>query len=203
MLFQVEHFLQRWGYEGIFLSVLLGNIGFPLPEETIVLFAGYLAWREILTLPAVIIISIVSAIVGDNLGYWIGRRHGLPLLERYGHYLLITPHTFARARAFFARHGAKTVFLARFIAGLRFLAGPLAGATLMPFPRFALYNAAGAIVWVTTIAGVGYLLGAHLDLALRYVRRGEELLLLLAGVILLVLLVRALHRSRDITTGDE
>ncbi len=191
-------FLATYGYIGIAAIVLLGNLGFPVPEEAVVLFAGYLTWRGTLQLPLVLLVAVGSAVVGDNLGYWLGRRMGRSLLLRYGRYVAITPRLIRKADRFFRDHGDQTVFLARFVAGLRFLAGPLAGAAGMPFPRFFLFNLGGAILWMSVVVGLGNLFGAHLHILLRRIRQVEVLGVGFALAILLITWLR--HRRAN---GEE
>jgi membrane protein DedA with SNARE-associated domain len=193
----IEPLIAHWGYLGIFLAILLGNIGVPVPEESIILLSGYLAWRGTLSLPAVIIVGIVSAIAGDNLGYWIGREGGRPLLLRYGRYVFLSRRHIRRADQFFARHGHRAVFLGRFIAGIRFLAGPLAGISRMRFRQFFFYNAAGAVVYVGAVTLVGYAAGRHLHAVLEGLKRAEHFIALGAALLAAGLLWRFLGRKKE------
>ena len=188
-------FLATYGYIGIAAIVLLGNLGFPVPEEAAVLFAGYLTWRGTLRVPLVLLVAVGSAVVGDNLGYWLGRTKGRGLLLRYGRYVAITPRLIRKGDRFFQDHGDQTIFLARFVAGIRFLAGPLAGAAGMPFPRFFLLNLTGAVVWIGVIVGLGNLFGAHLHILLRRIRQVEVLGVGFALGILLIIWLR--HRRAN------
>lgn len=155
----LNELIAQWGAPAICLAVTLGNIGLPIPEETILILAGYLAWQGQILLPLVLGVGIVSAIAGDNLGYWIGRKYGPGAIERYGHWVLITPKRLEATRRFVTRHGAVGVFAARFLTGLRFLAGPLAGATGLQPPRFFVANLLGAVVYVPLAVGAGYAVG--------------------------------------------
>ncbi len=162
----------HWGYLAICFFVVLGNLGLPIPEESILVLAGYLVWREKLRLLWVLVAGVLSAMAGDNLGFWIGRRFGQDALERYGHWLLVTPDRFRRARGFMTKYGSYGVFAARFVTGLRFLAGPLAGSVGLRPPVFFLANALGAIVYVPAMVGAGYAIGDGLG---AYVRRIHHL----------------------------
>jgi len=155
----VNVFVQHWGYAGIILAVLLGNIGLPLPEETTLAVAGYAAARGELHLPTVIVVGMISAVIGDNIGYWLGRRYGREAIERYGRRVLITPKRLQRMSDFMIRYGGFAVFFARFVVGARFLAGPLAGASEMPPISFAIANLLGALVYVPYAVGIGYAIG--------------------------------------------
>ena len=188
----LHQFVGHWGYPAIFVVVVLGNVGLPVPEETILALAGYLVWRGKLRLSLVLVVGIVSAIVGDNLGYWLGRRYGQVALPRYARWVLGHPERLDAMKAFVARRGPVAVFVARFVPGVRFTAGPLAGALGLPFPSFLLANVAGAVVYVPVVVGaglaVGYGLGAYVERLRFLVGEVERMVLLvvLAGILALV-----------------
>jgi membrane protein DedA with SNARE-associated domain len=152
----VADFVSTWGYTAIFLIVVSGNIGIPVPEETILTVGGYLAWRGQLRFSIVVLVGMVSAVLGDNIGYWLGRRYGRRLLARWS---IASPARLERMQGFVVRYGAIAVFGARFIAGLRFMAGPLAGSTGLDPTRFFVANLLGAMVYVPVIVGAGYAIG--------------------------------------------
>ena len=104
--------LEHWGYLAIFLVVILGNVGLPVPEETILALAGYLVWRGQLRLVLVVAVGILSAAVGDNLGYWFGRRYGRGAIERYGQRALLPPERMEKVWRFVSRYGPRAVFAA-------------------------------------------------------------------------------------------
>jgi len=162
--------IETWGYVAVSLVVVFGNIGLPLPEETVLVVAGYLVWIERLRWPPLLAVGIASAVIGDNIGYWIGRRFGRAGLRRLARGLGIERLT--RAERFIARYGAPAVFVARFVAGLRVLAGPLAGAMGLPFGRFFLANLCGAVLFVPYAVGIGYALAYGLG---SYVERVHHL----------------------------
>ncbi len=162
----------HWGYLAIFFFVVLGNMGLPLPEETILILAGYLVWNDELRLPIVLAVGILSAVVGDNLGYWIGREFGRKAIERYGHWILATPKRMESIECIVIRYGARAVFAARCLPGLRFLAGPTAGATGLPPLPFFVANVLGASIYVPIGVGLGYLVGYGLG---DYVARLEHI----------------------------
>ena len=148
--------IEHWGYVAIFVFVILGNLGIPVPEESILVMAGYLVWQGELRLPLVLLVGIFSAILGDNLGYWIGRRYGQAAVVRYGRWVRLTPARLDATRRVVRRYGAVAVFAARFIAGLRFLVGPLAGSTGLPPFGFVTANILGALLYVPTMVAAGY-----------------------------------------------
>jgi len=160
----LRNYLAHWGYWAVGAALLLENAGLPMPGETILLLASFLAYSEHkLALPWIIVVGVCAATLGDNLGFAIGSYGGRPLLERYQRTLRIRPAVIARGEELFARYGAATIFVARFIAGLRIVAGPLAGVLRMPWRKFLVFNSLGAVLWVSVIASVGYLFGKHWD----------------------------------------
>jgi len=161
----------RYGYAVVFLGVFLENTGLPVPGETALLAGSALAHFGQLSLTRVIVTAIVGATLGDNLGFYIGRHGGRSIAERHGWRIGLTPERLRELDAFFERHGPKTVFVARFITGLRVVGAILAGASGMRWPTFIVYNATGAIVWCTAIALAGYFLGHSWDLLERWIGR--------------------------------
>ena len=150
---------------------MLENAGIPVPGETILLLASFLAYsRHELQLVYIILVGVCAATLGDNLGFAIGYRGGRPLLDRYREFFRISPATIARGERLFDEYGAVTIFFARFIFGLRVIAGPLAGVLRMQWKRFALFNFLGAVLWVSVIAGVGYKFGKHWDQLVDYIK---------------------------------
>jgi membrane protein DedA with SNARE-associated domain len=188
--------VEHWGYAAVFTSVLLGSIGLPVPEDSILMLAGYLVWRGDLSLPLVIGIGIVSASLGDNLGYWVGRRFGGSALRRYAARSWLPPATLEASQRFLRTHGAPAIFVARFVPGLRFAAGPVAGISGMPAGSFFLANILGAICYVPIIVGLGDAIGHGAGWRLERLRAAGvaiEHIVLIAAIAgtLITLLIRA------------
>ena len=181
---RVLSLVEHYGYLVVFFGVMLESIGVPLPGETILLASGVLAGRGHLDVGDAISFGILGAVVGDQIGYWAGRKGGRPFVLLWGRYVRITPDRLARAEAFFARHGGKAVFLARFFAGFRVFGALVAGISRMRWRTFALYNVLGGAVWATAAVLVGYFLGSSLGLVERWFGRATLLLavLVVAGV---------------------
>jgi membrane protein DedA with SNARE-associated domain len=180
--------LVQYGYWAVAVVLLLENAGIPVPGETVLLLAGFLAYSEhALRLPGIIVIGTVAATIGDNLGYALGHRGGRPLLERYQRIFRISDATLLRGDELFARYGPVTVFFARFVFGLRIIAGPMAGVLRMPWKKFLLFNFFGAALWVTVIAVAGYLFGRHWQLLVRDLGR-FNLIVAVAAVLLIAFL---------------
>ena len=181
----------RYGYAVVFFGVFLENAGLPVPGETVLLAGGALAHFGRLSLPWVIVTAIGGATLGDNLGFWIGRQGGRRLAERYGPRIGLTRRRLADFDAFFALHGAKTVFIARFVTGLRVFGAVLAGASGLRWSTFLFYNATGAVVWSTVIGAAGYLLGHSWDALERCIGRTGLVGLVIVAVLAIMLIVRA------------
>jgi membrane protein DedA with SNARE-associated domain len=181
----------RYGYAVVFFGVFLENAGVPVPGETVLLAGGALAHFGRLSLPWVIVTAIGGATLGDNLGFWIGRHGGRRLAERYGPLIGLTGRRLAAFDVFFAVHGAQTVFIARFVTGLRVFGAVLAGASGLRWSTFLFYNATGAVVWSTVIGAVGYLLGHSWDTLERWVGRTGLAALAIIAVLAIILIARA------------
>jgi membrane protein DedA with SNARE-associated domain len=184
----------RYGYAVVFFGVFLENTGLPVPGETMLLAGAALSHNGLLSLPLVIVTAIAGATLGDNLGFFIGRRGGRRLVERYGARIGFTPQRLAQFDRFFVRHGGRTVFIARFITGLRVVGAVLAGASEMRWPAFLAYNAAGAVAWCTAVAAAGFALGRSWTLLERWI--GRTSLIALAIVIAAAVVIMLKNRER-------
>ena len=181
-------YITDYGYWAVGISLLLENAGIPLPGETILLLASFLAYSQHeLQLSYIILVAVCAATLGDNLGFAIGYRGGRPLLDRYRHVFRIRTSTIERGERLFDEYGAATIFFARFIFGLRVIAGPLAGVLRMPWKRFALFNFLGALLWVSVIATVGYKFGKHWDKLLEYIKELNVALAVIGALVILFL----------------
>jgi len=198
-----EH--RHWALVLLFVLVALESFGLPLPGETALIACAVLASQGSLPIAAVIAIAAVAAIIGDNLGYSAARRGGRPLLERNR----LTRHYAERylpaGERFFARHGGKTVFFARFVAVLRVTDAWIAGLSHMHWWRFFAWNAAGGIVWATVVGLVAYFLGDTAATALnRYglFAAGGVVLLTVIGFLGVRLVERRVMRDDDDASDD-
>ena len=196
MFEHIRQFLIHWGYWGVAAFLLLENAGVPLPGETVLLLASVLAFKSHeLRLPWIIVVGTIACTAGDNIGYLIGSAGGRPLLERWKNFFRVKDEHIHSAEELLHRYGPLAIFFARFIAGARIVAGPLAGVLRMHWKTFALFNFLGAVTWVTVIASLGYLFGSQLDRLLATVKHVELALLILLLIGLAVYLWRRRKRN--------
>jgi membrane-associated protein len=178
----------QYGYWAVGATLLAENAGIPVPGETILLLASFLAYsQQELQLLWIIVVATIAATIGDNIGFALGYYGGRRLLVRYQSVFRIPDTTLARGEELFARYGSVTIFFARFVFGMRIVAGPLAGVLRMPWRKFMVFNFLGAAVWVTVISGAGYLFGRHWERLVKDMKVfdiGVALVVLLAAVIL-------------------
>ena len=156
----LQNALDNFGYAAVTLFIMIESSGIPFPGETMLLLASfYAAVSHQLQIPLVIACAAFGAIIGDNIGYAIGRSGGRAFVLRYGKYVFIKPEHLALAEAYFAKHGNTTVFFGRFVALLRAWAAFLAGVNHMHWRTFLFYNAVGGILWATIYGTIGYIAG--------------------------------------------
>jgi membrane protein DedA with SNARE-associated domain len=164
--------LVLYGYWAVAVALLLENLGLPFPGETVLLLASLLAYTERdLQLGWIILVGSLATLAGSSFGYAIGYYGGRPLLERYRNMFHIHHGTLERGERLFGRYGAFTILAARFVFGLRVIAGPLAGVLRMSWKRFAVFNSLGAVVWVTVISCVGYSFGSRWRVLMHFMKR--------------------------------
>jgi len=169
--------LVHYGYWAVAATLLLENAGVPVPGESVLLLASFLAYTEHdLRVGLIILVGTAAATLGDNLGYFIGHRGGRRLLERHRRIFHVSDAALARGERLFERHGSITILFARFVFGMRVIAGPMAGVLRMPWKRFAVFNALGAALWVTVISVVGYSFGSQWKLLMHFMKRFDQAL---------------------------
>ncbi|PWB82755.1 MAG: hypothetical protein C3F11_10255 [Methylocystaceae bacterium] len=157
---QIVSILTTYGYWAVFVVVALESSGIPVPGETMLVGAAiYSGQSGNMEIERIIAAAAAGAIVGDNIGFWVGREFGVKLLMRYGDYIGIGPPQLRLGQYLFMRWGGAIVFFGRFIALLRILAAVLAGANRLDPLKFLFYNAAGGIVWSLVFGLGGYVFG--------------------------------------------
>jgi membrane protein DedA with SNARE-associated domain len=160
----VDHIISTYGYFAVFLIVGLESVGIPLPGETALAAAAlYTARTGRLDIWLIFLVATAAAILGDNLGYWIGYRGGYKVARKYGHKIRLDERKLKVGRYVFDRHGGKVVFFGRFVSVLRTFAAFIAGTVHMSWPRFLAFNAAGGIVWAGLVTFGFYLAVNNLE----------------------------------------
>jgi len=186
--------LVHYGYWAIMAALLLENAGVPVPGETILLLASFLAYSQHeLQLVWIIVVATVATTLSGGIGFALGYYGGRPWMEHHARIFLISPANVARGEQLFERYGAITIFFARFLFGMRVLAALLAGALRMPWRKFFLFNFLGAVVWVTVISCVGYFFGQHWERLARDLKRFD----LLVGVVAVIVVIFLWWRNRE------
>jgi len=182
----------HYGYWAVGVALLLENTGVPVPGETILLMASFLAYSQHeLQLSWIIVIATLAATLGDNLGFTIGFYGGRRLLNNYQHVFRIQNETVRRGERLFESYGAVTIFFARFVFGMRIIAGPMAGVLRMPWRKFLIFNFLGATAWVIVISSLGYLFGRQWEHLERNVQRFDRV----AAIVLVIVLVLVWWRN--------
>ncbi|HEY9761047.1 MAG TPA: DedA family protein [Trichocoleus sp.] len=161
----IQNLAHEYGYWAVFWGILLENAGIPIPGETITLAGGFLAGSGELKFWWVLGTAIAGAVVGDNLGYWVGLHGGWPLLKRLGEIFHIKEEKLLAVKEQFSQNAARAVILGRFVALLRIFAGPLAGIAQMSYPKFLLCNLLGAGMWASVMVSLAFFVGRLIPLA--------------------------------------
>jgi membrane protein DedA with SNARE-associated domain len=193
--------ISTYGYWTVGGIIALESMGLPLPgEATLIAAAVYAGKTHHMNIWFVIAAAVAGAILGDNVGFWIGREIGYRLLFRYGHYVHLTEARIKLGQYLFLRHGGKIVFFGRFVAVLRALAALLAGANYMSWPRFLLFNAAGGIVWAALYGLAAY----HVGHALEHITKPAALgLTIVATIAIGLLLIIVQRREGELVEAAE
>jgi membrane-associated protein len=193
----LSDFFARYGYWVIFFGVMLENAGLPIPGETVLLFAGFLAYHGKIGLLPAILTAIAGATLGDSLGFWLGRYGGTAFVNRFLRRIAWVRKRYDEAQKLFVKYGQWAVFTARFITGLRVFSGILAGVLLMPYWRFLLFNFTGAVAWALTIGCVGFFFGSNWDRLVGLLTQLDRFALVVVGIGGVVLfLVHLLRRKK-------
>ena len=195
------HFLNTYGYWAVLVFIAIESTGIPFPGETMLLIAAiYAGTTHRLSILLVIVAAASGAILGDNIGFWVGREGGFRLLRRYGRYIRLDERKLKLGLYLFRKHGGKVVFFGRFVAVLRAWAAFLAGTNRMRWPPFLLFNALGGIVWATVYGLGGYFLGANIH---RLVGPIGTITIVLAALIIIASLVFVWRNERKLEEEAE
>jgi len=186
----IQGIVRDVGYPGVFVLITLESTLIPIPSELVMPFAGFMASQGEFSLPVLLIINSVAALLGSGICYWIGVVGGRPFLERYGKYFLIRQHDIEKTEAFFAKHGKKTVLIARFVPVIRHVISVPAGIARMPLRSFFLQTFLGSTIWGGALILLGYYVGANWESFAKPLKRVD---LLIGAVLVLALVALAIR----------
>jgi membrane protein DedA with SNARE-associated domain len=192
----LEPWIQHYGAAAIFLTLTLESFGAPLPGESLLVVAAILAGRGEMTFHALFLSAWAGAVIGDNIGYVIGRLFGRKLLRRYGKIAGLTLDRLQQVEAIFSRYGPATVGFARFFAVLRQLNGVIAGTLAMDWWQFLAFNALGGALWVAMWTGAGFYLGTHETDVAAFVHKLGFLGAIAVLILLVIILVYVFLRPK-------
>lgn len=190
----LQPMIHHYGYFAVGGLIMLEDFGVPTPGETILIAASVFAGLGQLNIFLVVLVAFLAAIIGDNIGFAIGDFGGRRLINRFGKYVFITPERLDKTEAFFTRNGGRVVIVARFIEGLRQVNGIIAGISEMRWPKFIVFNAIGAALWVGVWASVGYFGGDHIETLHKYATLFSGLAIL---AIILYVVYRVIKKKRE------
>jgi membrane protein DedA with SNARE-associated domain len=176
----IGYWIHLYGYEGIFFLLFLGIVGLPVPDETLMTFAGYLIFKNSLKPAPTYVMAVLGSACGITVSYGLGRSLGLFLVHHYGRLFRITPEKLDRVHAWFDRFGTWTLLFGYFIPGVRHLTAVVAGTSKLHPIRFAFFAYSGALIWAATFIGIGFYFGDQWTQVLEHVRRNLTMLTLVA-----------------------
>ena len=168
---QIIAWITQYGYLAIFVLLIFGIVGLPVPDETLLTFTGYLIYRGELSMPLAFAAAAAGSASGMTISYTLGRSFGLALLHRFGKHVHLTPERLARAHAWFERIGHWALTVGYFIPGVRHLTAYAAGMTEVAPHQFALFAYSGTVLWVTAFLSLGYFLGERWKVVELHVER--------------------------------
>jgi len=151
--------ITKYSYWGIFVALGLGILGFPIPDETLIAFVGFLVYEGKLNYLYAFAVCFTGTSLGITIGYIFGRTFGNRLIKRYSARLKVNPDHIQNAKRFYVRYGKFALFIGYFIPGVRHLTAIFAGSSIMPYPVFAAFAYAGAALWTIVFMNIGFFLG--------------------------------------------
>jgi membrane protein DedA with SNARE-associated domain len=186
----VQGIVHDLGYPGLFVLILLESTLIPIPSELVMPFAGFMASQGEFSLPLVLVINSVAALVGSGICYWIGAAGGKPLLVKYGKFVFIKEKDITRTEVFFAKHGKATILIGRFLPVVRHFISIPAGIARMPLGSFFTQTFIGSTIWGSFLILVGYELGVNWESVAKQLKHVD---LLIGGAIIAVLVALAIR----------
>lgn len=189
----ILQWVAQYGYAGLFVLLLLGIVGLPIPDEILLLFSGVLVAQGKMALIPTIAVSVCGTICGISLSYVLGRTLGVQLVKRYGLYFHLTEDKLDRGRRWFRRAGRWALLFGYFVPGIRHVMAYLAGTTRLGLGEFALFAYTGGLLWSVSFILAGKYFGAEW---MRMPRRIHHILLLISGIVILILVIYFLVKKR-------
>jgi membrane protein DedA with SNARE-associated domain len=183
--------IANYGYAALFGLLVLGIVGLPVPDETLLVFSGYLVWRGTLNPIATVLAAFAGSAAGITASYMIGRTLGLGFVHKWGRYIHVTEERLARVHGWFNRAGHWALFIGYYIAGVRHFTAIVAGTSELEYRTFAVYAYSGGFLWVCLFVGIGYVFGEHWKEVFETVHHN---LLLVSLVVIAAGIVYALYR---------
>ncbi len=199
---EILKWITAYGYIGIFSLLMIGIVGFAIPDEVVLTCAGFLVSKGYLAPEPTVISAFMGSICGISLSYLLGRYFGMPILEKYGYLAHITPQIINRINNWYARFGKWLLMFGYFIAGVRHLTAFTAGTTRLRLPIFALFAYTGAFFWTLTFVWVGYFLGDHWTVIVKHARTEFWFGLIIIGSVGILLLFKW-RRYQAVTKSGE
>ena len=195
-------FLIKYSYLGIFAALGLGILGLPIPDETLMALAGFLAFKGHFSYQYAVMASFAGTICGISIGYLLGRGLGHPFLEKYSTKLRINPEHLHKAEEWYGKYGKFALFICYFVPGVRHLTAIFAGIAVMPYRVFALHAFAGGLLWTVTFVTMGYYLGEKWKLVYTYSYRYILPFAILATVIFLLINFLRMEKTKSRNGGE-
>lgn len=193
----VEQLFAQYGYWVLLIGLPLDMIASPIPPgNTTLTYTGYLAFKGVLRWLPAMGAAYAGALIGMTVTYFIGYRLGVPLIERYGKWLLLKPEHLEKTRASYNKHGNKLLFISYFMPGIRQFIGYFAGIIRVPYPTFALYAYSGSFLWILVFIGIGYVFGDQWQMAFMWVERFFKYIFIGLLAVLVVVVFFKWRRSR-------
>jgi membrane protein DedA with SNARE-associated domain len=192
----IDPFVRQYGVVAVGIIITLESFGAPLPGESLLIFGSVMAEHGNMSFPLLLLFAWIGGVIGDNIGYFIGKRLGRVMLLRYGEKIGFTPKRLNQVEAVFARYGTFTVAFARFFNVLRQLNGVIAGTLRMDWWRFLLFNALGCALWVLTWGLTGFYLGEHVSNITKFARSFGLLGAIIVAVLVTGAIIYAFRRER-------
>ena len=178
--------ITTYSYFGIFIALGLGIVGLPVPDETLMAYAGFLVFQGKLNYLYTILVAFAGTSCGITIGYILGRAFGNPFIKKYASKMHIKPEDIQHAENFYNRYGKFALFIGYFIPGVRHMTAIFAGASLMPYRIFALFAYTGGFLWTITLVSLGYFLGEKWRHVYMYSHRFIIPFVLLSIIVLII-----------------